>query len=229
MLLQHLSRKPIKAHILPQVSSLLTLVCTSLLLSATTLHAQTVYRIVGPDGRVTFSDKPAVSPSNKVTAVEKAEPAATSSTATLPFELRQVVGKYPVTLYSGNNCAPCDSGRNMLTGRGVPFTEKTVTTAQDAEALKSLSGATALPFMTIGSQHLSGYSSTEWTQYLDAAGYPAQSKLPASYRASVATPLAALPIPAAVEKPVPTVPASSPAVIPAAPKSNPNNPAGIQF
>jgi hypothetical protein len=29
-----------------------------LLLAALSLHAQQVYRIVGPDGKVTFSDKP---------------------------------------------------------------------------------------------------------------------------------------------------------------------------
>ena len=55
-------------------------------------------------------------------------------------ELRQVATRYPVVLYTGDNCAPCNSGRNLLNARGVPYTEKTVTTNEDAEALKRMAG-----------------------------------------------------------------------------------------
>ncbi|TXT38175.1 MAG: hypothetical protein FD135_3133 [Comamonadaceae bacterium] len=213
---------------LPRTQGLLVLLGAGLLLSAATVQAQAVYRIVGPDGKVSFSDKPVGAANNKVTPVENIESAAPSSTVTLPFELRQVVSKYPVMLYTSKSCAPCDSGRNLLTARGVPFTEKTITTALDAEALQKLSGATSLPFMTIGAQHVAGFSSTEWTQYLDVAGYPAQSKLPASYRAPAATPL--VPLPVAAPKPAPAAPTpSATSTPPAPPRINPNNPAGIQF
>ena len=51
-----------------------------------------------------------------------------SGTASLPFELRQVAARYPVTFYSGADCAPCGSARVFLNARGIPFTEKTVST-----------------------------------------------------------------------------------------------------
>ena len=214
---------------LPRTKGLLVLLGAGLLLSAATVQAQAVYRIVGPDGKVSFSDKPAASANNKVTPLEKIEAAAPTSTGTLPFELRQVVGKFPVTLYTSKSCAPCDSGRNMLTTRGIPFTEKTISTSQDAEALQKLSGATSLPFMTVGAQHVSGYSYSEWTQYMDAAGYPAQSKLPASYRAPAASPLVAVPAAtAAAEKPASAAQPTRPQA-PPPPRISPENPAGIQF
>lgn len=192
------------------------------------LQAQAIYRIVGPDGQVSFSDKPPATPSSKVTPVDNRLSATAPVPPTLPYELRQVVGKYPVTLYSSSNCAPCDSGRKLLAARGVPFSEKTITTAQDAEALQKLSGSNSLPFLTIGAQHMSGFSASEWTQYLNAAGYPEGSRLPASYRAPPATPLVTAEKPATPEarSTAPAEPVLPPVT---APTISPGNPAGIQF
>lgn len=206
--------------------------CVALFVVSAVVQAQTVYRITGPDGRVTFSDKPALSGAAKVAPLAGVANTPTDPAVPLPFELRQVVSKFPVTLYTSSNCAPCDSGRSLLQMRGVPFNEKTVTTAQDADALKNLSGATSLPFLTLGTQHVAGFSSSEWTTYLNAAGYPAQNKLPASYRAPAASPLVALPKPAPREEPAATPNAvAQPKPAKSAPVSphNPNNPAGIQF
>ncbi|MBK5203993.1 MAG: glutaredoxin family protein, partial [Polaromonas sp.] len=151
-------------------------------------QAQSVYRIIGADGKVTFSDQPPPASYAKVSAANVSSTGAAAS-AGLPFELRQVATKYPVTLYTGANCAPCGAGRSLLTSRGIPFTEKTVTTNEDAQTLQRLSGDNSLPFMTIGSQQLKGFSDSEWTQFLNAAGYPPSSVLPASYRRPEPTPL----------------------------------------
>ena len=117
----------------------------------------------------------------------------------------------------------------MLTSRGIPFAEKTVSSNEDAQALQRLSGDRSLPFMTIGSQQLKGFSDSEWTQFLDAAGYPSSSTLPSSYRQPAATPLVVIAV-----APAPTL-ATAPAVRPAAPAPalrpapNKDNPAGIKF
>lgn len=196
------------------------------------LHAQQVYRIVGPDGKVTFSDKP---PEDNKAAAKPVTPAAaggsSSGGAALPFELRNAATKYPVTLYTGNNCTPCGTGRAFLSSRGIPFSERTVTTNEDIEALTRLSGAAGLPFLTIGGQQLKGFSEAEWGQFLDAAGYPKTSQLPAGYRGAPAAPLVAVQAPAA--RPAPAAPAPAPtAAAPAAPAPSgptPGNPAGIRF
>lgn len=199
------------------------LAVTFLGLALTGLQAQPVYRSVGPDGRVTFSDKPP--PAAK--AVAPAAAAEGGGAAALPYELRQVASRYPVTLYTGDNCTPCGSGRAYLTGRGVPFSEKTVTTPDDQEALQRLSGGNGLPLLTIGAQQLKGFSDAEWGQFLDAAGYPKTSQLPRGYRAPAATPLVTLQRPAEAAA-APEAAASAPAR--AAPATQaPANPAGIRF
>jgi glutaredoxin len=203
------------------------LAATGLLVTAS--QAQQVYRIVGPDGKVTFSDKPPpAATAARVTSAAGVGGAAPGGSA-LPFELRQIASKYPVTLYTSSSCGPCGSARNMLNARGVPFTEKTVNTAADSQALQRISGDNALPFATIGGQQLKGYSDAEWTQFLNAAGYPATSTLPAGYRQAAATPLVvvAAPPPATATAGTGNQEAERPAPLPVQPP--PSNPAGIKF
>jgi glutaredoxin len=188
--------------------------------------AQTVYRVVGPDGKVTFSDKAPAAATN-VTATGAGAKAAGTGGSALPFELRQVVSKYPVTLYTSSDCVPCGSGRSLLSARGIPFTEKTVSTPEDAEALQRISGESSLPFLTIGGQQIKGYSDSEWSQFLSAAGYPKTSVLPASYRNPPATPLVAVQKPAPAAKPEEARP--QPTAPSRAPVDTTSNPAGIKF
>ena len=187
-------------------TTLATLCASLLLLTGAAAQAQTLYRSVGPDGRVTFSDTPPPSATNKA-AGSTAGSGPANAGAALPYELQQTVNRYPVTLYTGDSCAPCASGRNLLTARGIPFTERTVSTAEDVAALQRLAGDASLPLLTIGSQQISGFSDADWMQYLDAAGYPKTSQLPSAYRPPPAAPFVA------VQRAVnPTAPAAGTAV-----------------
>jgi glutaredoxin len=211
------------------------------LLGSALVLAQPVYRIVGPDGRVTFSDQPPPTAApGKVSNTATPSGVSSGGGATLPFELRQVVNRYPVTLYTSADCVPCGTGRALLTSRGIPFAEKTVRSNEDIQALQRLSGDSSLPFLTIGSQQLRGFSDTEWSQFLDAAGYPKTSQLPSAFRNPPAAPLVAVQTPA----PAPAPPAAAgaataegqqvivnrrPAPAAAAPAPANDNPAGIRF
>jgi glutaredoxin len=198
----------------------------ALLLVAAGAMAQPIYRNVDKNGKVTFSDRaptastePAAGPQAGVTA---------PANAGLPYELRQVAQRYPVTLYSSDDCAPCGDARTLLTTRGIPFEERTVKSNEEVEALQRLSSQTSLPLLTIGSQQLKGYSDTAWSQYLDAAGYPKSNSLPAGYRNAPARPLVAQ-----QAAPAPRA-AAAPAAQPAPPAPAPSdpgagNPAGIKF
>jgi glutaredoxin len=213
-----------------RLAALAALACASLW--CTVAHAQ-VYRIVGPDGRVTFSDRPPPD-ANATPAPSVPLPASTgvAAAATLPFELRNAATRFPVTLYTGKDCGPCEAARNFLASRGIPFTEKTVSTDADARAVHNLSGANSLPFATVGGQHLVGFSDSEWSQYMDAAGYPRSSQLPPGYRNPPASPVVAAEAvrragPAAAQAPAPA-PAPQPAQpLPSDP--SPSNPLGIRF
>ena len=189
---------------------------SGLLCAGVSSPAWAQYKVVGPDGRVTYTDRPPVDRPSQ--AVKSSGTAAGS--VPLPYTLRNVVARYPVTLYTGTSCAPCDAGRNLLKSRGIPFTEKTVNTSDDARALQSREGTNQVPVVRIGSKQIAGYEQGEWTSYLDAAGYPSESALPPTYRHPAATPLA----PAAAPKSEPEPEAGT--LPPPQFNSAPGNPAG---
>lgn len=192
-------------------------------------RAQQIYRVVTPDGRITFSDKPPLEANARATLAPVVPLSEGTSGSSFPYELRQASSRYPVTLYTGPGCAPCDAGRTMLSNRGIPFTERTVSNNDDIEALKQLAGAASLPFLTIGTQPLRGYAEVEWSRFLDAAGYPKTSQLPRSYSLPPAKPMVLSQEPqppargsVAAERPR----AASPVAPPAVPAENPT---GIRF
>jgi glutaredoxin len=161
------------------------LAAVALLLGGVTVGALAQYRIVGPDGKVTYTDKPPTAQDIR----PSKDAAAPSGGAGLPFETRQAMAKYPVTLYSAKDCSGCDQARQALRGRGVPFNEYSVTTEADFGAFQSRIGGSMFPVVVIGGQTLKGYSSSDLSGYLDAAGYPAQGHL-SGYTWPAATPLA---------------------------------------
>jgi glutaredoxin len=190
------------------------------------LPGQAQFKVIGTDGKVTYTDREPSSSEGKVVPLgsRAVVPAATAE-PDLPFELRQATGKYPVTLYvTSTACEPCSSGRQMLKQRGIPFNERLVVTVEDSEALERLSGAREAPTLSIGSQILRGYAAEVWSSYLDAAGYPRDSRLPSTYQYRAAAPVVdrrdsttARAEPRAETRTLPTAPAA------AAP------PAGIRF
>ena len=154
-------------------------------------QAQPIYRSVGPDGAVMFSDRPP--PNTPPPSSAQAATAANRvvSNPALPYALREIAARFPVTLYTGADCSPCNTGRALLQERQVPFTERTIGTDQDGSALQQLSGDTTLPLLSIGRQQIKGFSDGEWKQYLDAAGYTGAVRLPAGYRNPEPAPLVA--------------------------------------
>lgn len=168
-------------------AALTMLTATLLAFSALPGWAQQ-YKVIAADGKVTYTDRPPVAAGERISRL-KANAGPSASDAALPAELRQATQRYPVTLYVTPECTPCDTGRQFLRQRGVPHAEKNVTTTEDGDALMRLTGGRDAPALTIGAQVVRGMSSETWTSYLDAAGYPKESKLPAGYQFPAATPL----------------------------------------
>jgi glutaredoxin len=148
---------------------------TIILLAATCgAAAQTTYRWVDKDGKVHYGDKPPAPGEAKSVQQKKASQLGVTS-QDLPYSVRQAVADFPVTFYSQPQCGEfCVSGRELLTQRGIPFTDKAVTTDADTANLKSLLGGAeaALPVLQVGSRVIKGFRAEEWDKLLDAAGYP---------------------------------------------------------
>ena len=152
-----------------------------------------LYKWVDGDGKVHYTDTPPPPGARTVEARSRAAGQAAQATAPLPYALQQATSQHPVTLYTTSNCAPCEQARRYLATRGVPVTEKTVTSNEDIAALQASTGSTQLPVLAVGRQLQQGFQPQAWQQALDAAGYPAQSRLPAAWKNPAPSPLVAVP------------------------------------
>ena len=162
------------------------------------------YKVVQPDGRILYTDRPPVTSDARITPLRRPASAPTREAA-LPDALRRVAERYPVTLYTAADCEPCSSGRQLLQQRGVPYQERLIVGNEDVLALERAVGSRTVPALSIGSQPVRGYSEPEWGAFLDVAGYPRESSLPADWQLLPARKLvergAVSVAPAAVEPP----------------------------
>lgn len=172
------------AMTMPKKFLLLALIPTALCLAPA--QAQ-LYKWVGPDGKVNYSDKP---PPPAVKLLEKKSLSESGDVSNLPYELGLAASQNPVTLYTATSCSPCNDGRDLLKNAGIPFAEKTVRTNEDIEKLRQVGGDAQLPLLLIGGRQLHGYDSTDWKAALGSAGYPAGNRLPKDYRYPAAEPAA---------------------------------------
>lgn len=197
------------------------------------------YKYVGPDGRTTYSDRPP--PPNERVIDQKRLTTAIATPNALPFELQQAATRFPVTLYTGERCPPCDEGRTYLRNRGIPFSEKTVKSDEDIGVFKSQSPDGTAPLLVVGSRKSIGFAVSSWGSLLDDAGYPAVSILPRDYKnpapesASPNTRTAAqnvVPPAAPSASRPPSRGASVPGSVPSPPRAAPNTsnaPPGFRF
>lgn len=176
-----------------------------------------LYKWVGADGKVTYSDIP---PPANAKRIETKSLSNDAPGLNLPPELATAVAQNPVTLYTAPSCSPCNDGRALLKQLGIPFAEKTVVSNEDINKLKQLSGDAQLPLLVIKNSKFKGFDSAEWRVTLSSAGYPETNKLPKEYRYPAAEP-AAPPAPPAAQK--------EPEIKKAEPKPKPATESGIRF
>jgi glutaredoxin len=166
----------------------------AVLLGSGASPATAQYKVVGPDGKVTYTDRPA--PQTTAQPILRdgggaANTAASPPAPALPLALREPASRFPVVLYTTKDCAPCDRGRSLLRERGVPYREWQATPQTDASAWSRATGSDQVPTLKVGQQVISGFNFEAWNTYLTTAGYPTQSVLPPSFPVPVPQPLQA--------------------------------------
>lgn len=146
------------------------------LAACTALAQSQVYRWVDKEGKVHFSD--ALPPPDARDSSQKTMGGGYVAEE-FPYAVQQAMKKNPVMLYTAPSCGdPCNSARQLLSGRGIPFGEGNVQSNRTAqEALKALIGGLEVPTLTVGATTLKGYEPDGWGAALTSAGYPL-SRLP---------------------------------------------------
>lgn len=141
-----------------------------LCLALTSLYAQAqAYRWIDGSGRTIISDSPPPGKARDISRVGETS----EQTDGLPFATRKARESFPVILYTATDCVnECAQARDLLNKRGVPFTEKMLQKAEDANELRQLVGDTFVPSLKVGNQSQRGFEAGAYNNLLDLAGYP---------------------------------------------------------
>ncbi|HWR77790.1 MAG TPA: glutaredoxin family protein, partial [Thiobacillus sp.] len=134
------------------------------------LAAAQLYQWKDAQGRTVYSDQPpptsirnAQQKSFKGNLIEVGE----------SYAAKTAREKNPVTLYTSACGAPCDQARQLLSERGVPFSNKDPQANPEAQAeLQKLTGRLSVPVLVVGSDKIDGFETGQWQAMLDRAGYP---------------------------------------------------------
>lgn len=127
------------------------------------------FRWVDKAGNVHYGDTP---PADAINIKSKNISVTQSPNDDLSFVTRMAQKNFPVTLYVSNGCGDfCDKGRSLLTKRGIPFTEKILTTQVDIDEFTKQTGGDSVPVLAVGTIYLKGYSAESWHSALSTAGY----------------------------------------------------------
>jgi glutaredoxin len=184
-------------------------VAIAVLAASALADAQTaVYRWVDKNGKVQYSDTPP--PEDVKSLTQKRMGGASVEVSQMPYATQIAMQKFPVTMYGAPNCGDlCSRGRDLLSKRGIPFSERDVqNNVGDAEAVKKLIGSIEVPVLLVGESKVKGFDEGSWNGALDGAGYP-RTALPGQLTpkappAPVAPPPVAAPVPP--QQPAPYTP-----------------------
>jgi glutaredoxin len=129
-----------------------------------------LYRSIDKDGNVHYSDTPLQGSEDVAEVKVDKVPVADES---LPYETRRAKENFPVTLYGFPDCgSACKMARDYLNKRGIPYSEKSLTTQEDIDAFRKDSGDSQMPAMSVGKTWVKGFLEERWAKELDIAGYP---------------------------------------------------------
>ena len=137
-------------------------------LLAVAASAQTVYKSVGPDGKIVYSDHPPTTGRlEKTMKFELASSALPASAASYMEQFRkthpggavQVATGKGVTLYSAVWCGYCKQAKAWLAGHGVSYDNVDIDTPGGMAALAQASGGgTGVPVLVVDGHTLNGFS-----------------------------------------------------------------------
>ncbi len=142
---------------------------TVLVLAAVPLaaSAQTLYKSVGTDGRVVYSDKPPVTGAVEktmklenlpVSVVPGASPAPSPAPPDTTQTAQTTAPRGDVVLYMATWCGYCKAAKAYLAGKGIAYRELDIDTPSGKAAFKQL-GARGVPVLLTNGQKIAGFTS----------------------------------------------------------------------
>lgn len=127
------------------------------------LEAQAeIYKIIGPDGKVSYSDKEPQS--------EKAEKLKIQTYSGTPSVSSLNTAFKRVTLFSAQWCGACRKAKAYMASHKIAFDEWDIDTSSYAQAKMKEFGAKSIPVILVGDQKMIGFTPEKFEAMRNKAG-----------------------------------------------------------
>lgn len=147
---------------------LLSLACAL----ASQLAGAQPYKWVDAQGRTHYGDRPpAEAKARPVTAAINTYAGTPVLNAAGGSTPGKAIARESLVIYTTPTCGYCTAAKAHMGQRGIPYTERDVTTSESYEREFRQKGGRGVPLIVAGSQTLNGYSAGSLEALLKAAGY----------------------------------------------------------
>lgn len=146
---------------------LATAICAAVMLLSTA-HGQQLYKSVGPDGRVVYSDRQPTQGRLEKTIKYEEQPSSNLATQSVSYveQLRRLRASAPkvavapdaIVLYSAAWCRYCDQAKAFLARRNIPYRKVDIDTPEGLAAFAGAGGGKGVPLLVRGATRLQGFS-----------------------------------------------------------------------
>jgi glutaredoxin len=129
--------------------------------------AQTLYKSVGPDGKIVYGDRPPAEGRNEKTMKFESLPSSAlpASASSYVEQLRRLQAASPVVtppsgvvLYSAAWCGYCRGAKAYLASKGIAYQDIDVETKSGMAAFAQAGGRGSIPLLVAGGQRAQGFT-----------------------------------------------------------------------
>lgn len=121
-----------------------------------------IYKVVGPDGKVSYTDKEPKS--------EKAEKLKIQTYAGVPAVSSLNAAVKRVTLFSAQWCGACRKAKAYMVSHKIAFDEWDIDTSSYAQGKLKEFGTKSIPVILVGNQRMVGFSPESFEDMRSKAG-----------------------------------------------------------
>ena len=154
--------------------------CLLALFSTGWVQAEALYKVVGPDGKITYTDQPPADPKTATTMQITSAPSTPLPDAVLKYQAElqksmqgrlasaKVADSGPPALFSAAWCGYCTQAKAYLAAKSIRNREYDIDTEDGARAYVEAGGKKGIPLLVSGSKRQQGFSPASYDSFFAA-------------------------------------------------------------
>ncbi len=158
-----------------------TLICVLVFVATTAAQAETLYKVVGPDGKITYTDRPPADGTSTTTLRFADAPSSPLPPSVLKYQaelqksmqnrlaqMKRMDSADTPVLFSASWCGYCKQAKAYLQTKGINYQEIDIDTPDGGRAYFEAGGRQGVPLIVAGGRRQQGFSAGSYDNFFGA-------------------------------------------------------------